>query len=313
MATAPPTKDSISGSGATPSNAQAREGFGAVWENLYGANGLLGSTGLQADARNGLGIGSVLSFRNLVINGNFAINQRVYASGAATTAANQYTLDRWRVVVSGQSITFGAASPDRVVTAPAGGMEQVFEGVNMVGGVYTLSWVGTATATVNGAAVTNGGQTAALTAGANATLKFSGGTVDRVQFELGTVATPFERRPFGLELMLCQRYFSKSHQYTVKPGTNTGLTGGGEDGPGSGVTFPSLISLVRFPVPMRTASPSILLYDAVGGLGITCFVPGQTNGNGATPDNLSERGFKIFVTLGSLQRIFFHWIAEAEL
>jgi hypothetical protein len=29
-----------------------------------------------------------------------------------------------------------------------------------------------------------------------------------VQLEVGTVATPFERRPFGTELQLCQRYFS---------------------------------------------------------------------------------------------------------
>lgn len=206
MATAPPSKDSISGAGSTPSNAQARAGFGTIHDNLYGAGGLLGSTGLTSDARNGLGIGSVISFRNLLINGTFSINQRVYASATATTTANQYTLDRWRVVTSGQNLSFGAASPDRVVTAPAGGIEQVVEGSNMVGGTYTLSWEGTATATVNGTAITNGGQTAALTAGANATIRFSGGTVGRAQFELGTVATPFERRPPGIELLLCQRY-----------------------------------------------------------------------------------------------------------
>ena len=31
-----------------------------------------------------------------------------------------------------------------------------------------------------------------------------------VQMELGSVATPFERRPFGTELALCQRYFAKT-------------------------------------------------------------------------------------------------------
>ncbi|BEP42270.1 phage tail protein [Variovorax sp. V15] len=52
---APPSKNDISGSGATPSNAQARSGFGALWENLWGAVGLLGSTGLPIDARAALG------------------------------------------------------------------------------------------------------------------------------------------------------------------------------------------------------------------------------------------------------------------
>jgi hypothetical protein len=168
---------------------------------------LLGSSGNAVDARNSLGIGSVFSFRNLVINGNFAFNQRAYASGVATTVANQYTLDRWRVVTSGQNVSFGAGTPDVTVTAPAGGIEQVIEGANIAGGAYTLSWTGTATATVNGAAVTNGGNTASLPANTNVTLRFSGGTVTRVQLELGTVATPFERRHQGIELTLCQRYY----------------------------------------------------------------------------------------------------------
>jgi hypothetical protein len=43
-----------------------------------------------------------------------------------------------------------------------------------------------------------------LVATANATL-----TVKDVQVELGTTATPFERRPIGLELDLCQRYYQR--------------------------------------------------------------------------------------------------------
>jgi hypothetical protein len=187
-----------------PSNATFRTAIGAFYDYV---KGLLGATGNAADARTALGIGPVISFRNLLINGNFAINQRGYASGAATTGANQYTLDRWRVVTSGQNASFGAGNPDRTVTAPAGGIEQVIEGANIAGGVYTLSWTGSATATVNGAAITNGGNTASLTANADVTVRFSGGTVGQAQFELGTVATPFERRHSGLELTLCQRYY----------------------------------------------------------------------------------------------------------
>lgn len=144
--------------------------------------------------------------RNLLINGNFAINQRSYVSGVATVIANQYTLDRWRVVTSGQNLTFSASGNGNQITAPAGGVEQVIEGLSIAGGSYVLNWTGTATATVGGTARAKG-EVFALTAGANVTVRFTGGTVSVVQLEPGTVATPFEARPYGLELSLCQRYY----------------------------------------------------------------------------------------------------------
>ena len=242
-----PQKNDIVGSGSTPSNAQARAGFDAAWENLWGAAGLLGSTGLPADARAALGIGSVISFRNLLMNSNFAINQRSYVSATNTTGANQYTLDRWRVVTSGQNLSFGAAAPDRVVTAPAGGIEQVIEGALIEGGVYTLSWTGSATATVNGAAVTNGGNTAALTANTNATVKFSGGTVTRAQFELGAKATPYERRFPSWELLMCQRYYQ-----VVEAGYTAPVTAGVNYG-----------AVAQFFCPMRATPTMATLTDLV--------------------------------------------------
>ena len=150
--------------------------------------------------------GPLAGMRNLLINGNPIINQRAYVSGTATTGANEYTLDRWRVVTSGQSISWTDSNNVRTVTAPPGGVEQVIEGLNILSGTYTLSWTGTATATVNGSSVTNGGQVT-LTGGTNATVRFSSGTFSLPQLEVGTVATPFERRSFGQELALCQRYY----------------------------------------------------------------------------------------------------------
>lgn len=162
-----------------------------------------GTTGIVTPA---LVNGTALSFRNKIINGNFAINQRGYVSGTATSVANQYTLDRWRVVTSGQNITFTASSNGNIVTAPAGGIEQVIESLNIEGGTYTLSWTGTATGAVNGTIVANGGQVT-LPANTNATIKFSSGAVSLVQLEEGSVVTPFENRPIGIELALCQRYY----------------------------------------------------------------------------------------------------------
>jgi len=149
--------------------------------------------------------GPIGGFRNAVINGNPTINQRGYVSGTATSGANQYTLDRWRVVTSGQSITWADSANVRTVTAPAGGVEQVVEGINLGTGTYTLSWTGTATATVGGTAIANG-TTVSLTGGVDTTVRFINGTFSLAQLEPGTRATPFERRPIGTELALCQRY-----------------------------------------------------------------------------------------------------------
>ena len=63
-----------------------------------------------------------------------------------------------------------------------------------------------------------------------------------VQLEVGSVATPFERRPYGTELALCQRYY-----YLVGSGTNVPL------GSGSNYTTTSMYGILSFPVTMRIA------------------------------------------------------------
>src|SRR6185369_5364480 len=41
-----------------------------------------------------------------------------------------------------------------------------------------------------------------------------------VQFEVGTVATPFERRAYAQELVLCQRYYENNMPSGSAPGDN---------------------------------------------------------------------------------------------
>jgi hypothetical protein len=72
--------------------------------------------------------------------------------------------------------------------------------------------------------------------------------VTGVQLETGSVATPFERRPYGTELMLCQRYC-----YSVKD------DGDGNSVFGTGMAFGNTNAgaAIQFPVTMR-ATPSTL-------------------------------------------------------
>lgn len=184
--------------------------------------------------------GQLAGFRNLLINADGRVNQRAYASGAATTGANQYTLDRWRIVTAGQNLSLSLTSNGYTMTAPAGGMEQVVEGNNVIGGTYSLNWTGTATATVNGMAVAKRGNIV-LTPNTNTTVRFTGGTVYLPQLEYGSVATQFDQRPTGVELELAMRYYQFFSQ--VMSGGACGVSGNG------------YFTDFMLPVPMR-ASPT---------------------------------------------------------
>jgi hypothetical protein len=67
-----------------------------------------------------------------------------------------------------------------------------------------------------------------------------------VQLEVGSVATPFERRPYGTELALCQRYY-----YLFASGNNANL------GVGGYYNSTYVTTTATFPVTMR-AAPSLV-------------------------------------------------------
>ena len=144
---------------------------------------------------------------NRVINGAFAINQRGYTSGSAFSAG-VFAHDRWKAGASGCAYTFTQADPDTQITITSGSLQQVIEGVNIEGGVYTLSWSGSAQGRINGGAYAASPLTGwLLPAGAGVTIEFEGGALGQVQFDVGASAKAFTRRPIGEELLLCMRYF----------------------------------------------------------------------------------------------------------
>lgn len=242
--------------------------------------------GLTVPSLNG---GQLAGMRNKLINANFQANQRAYVSGTATTGANQYTLDRWRVVTSGQNLTFATSGNGNQITAPAGGVEQVIEGINIEGGTYVLSWTGTATATVNGTARAKG-EAFTLTANTNATVRFTGGTVSLAQLEVGAVATPFEHRPYGAELALCQRYTC-----LVENG------GGGQPVCNVGFTSSTTIAhgAFRYPVRMRAAPTFAILSGNATSFSVLGAGGGDISLTALTVDQVGVDGCRMVATSGT--------------
>lgn len=164
-----------------------------------------------------------LTNRNALVNGNFAINQRVYASGTAL-AANAYAHDRWKAGAGGCTYAFSQGLPDTTVSITAGSLIEAVEATSVAASTWWLSWTGTATArawqgsasgsfsagtpaTINGVQV-NALLVSGLTPGSVASVEFSTGTLGLVQLEAALPnagPTRFERRPIGQELALCQR------------------------------------------------------------------------------------------------------------
>jgi hypothetical protein len=209
--------------------------------------------------------GPIAGFRNRIINGNFQVNQRAYASGTNITTSGTYTFDRWRTSGTNTTLTFSTTVPDVSVTINAAGiLQQVVETVNVEGGVYTLSWAGTATARVaingtspSGSYAASPITTSSANAGQAITVEFINGTLGKVQLEPGSTASTFERRPLGVELGLCYRYF-----YAPTSGSKTFSWYGEVAGRGTPIWY-------SFPVTMRATPTATTAVSATANCGST--------------------------------------------
>jgi hypothetical protein len=149
--------------------------------------------------------------------------------------------------------------------------------------------------------------------------------VTGVQFEKGSTATSFDYRSFGTELTLCQRYYSKSYNHDVVPGTATqvGMEVCAWQGAGG---VGGAYGNVKFPVKMRTTPGTINIWDGAGtATSATSYTYGgggsaQAIANGGawwgsgTPFNTSYSGFFMRPT-GTQPSAwnYVHYTADAEL
>lgn len=187
--------------------------------------------------------------------------------GWGTANAKTITLSFW--VYSSLTGTFGGAFRNNVANRSYPFSYTISSAntwtyiTKTIPGDTTGSWVGATNG--NGCAFSFGlgqGSSASATAGSWAAGNYTNATgatsvvgtngatfyITGVQLEVGSVATPFERRQYGTELMLCQRYYYKTTvsgpSLTITP---IGFTTGSTQAYGANI----------FPVTMRVA-PSAL-------------------------------------------------------
>ncbi len=213
--------DTINGA----TSAQIASAYGYIALESNGASRWTIIDSPAASAAAGTATTQQLTNRNALVNANFTVNQRAYASGAAL-AAGAYAHDRWKAGSGGCTYTFTQASPDTTITITAGTLIQAVDTPNVYATSYWLTWTGTATARVwqgsasgayaAGSATTIGGVTVnallvtGLSIGTVANVEFSTGTLGIAQFEAALPSagpTRYERR-HG-EFALCQRYYQQ--------------------------------------------------------------------------------------------------------
>jgi hypothetical protein len=146
----------------------------------------------------------------------------------------------------------------------------------------------------------------------NATFTFD---VWGVQVEKGSIATPFEQRPIGTELALCQRYYEKSYDLGTALGTSTivGAFFSGSAAPTTGY----IVTSVPYKVSKRKSSPTLSIWDTM--TGASGKVTRETYGSSqqsvtGSLDGSGENSFRALSSSGAnANGISFHWASEAEL
>ena len=194
---------------------------------------------------------------NLLINGDFQINQRSYAGASLTAGA--YGRDRWKAdtgsatySVSGYVFTLSSGTIVQVVESALWGVAnlastQVTISIDTPSADMTVT-LGSVSGTITAG---SGRRSVTLTTGAgdtgNLSLKLakasgSGVTFGRVKLEVGAAATAWEARSAKDELALARRYFHKPAAATTYVAAAANVSA-------------LLSQQIEFPAPMR-ATPT---------------------------------------------------------
>lgn len=225
---------------------------------------------------------------NLIINGDFQINQRAFAGGALGSGV--YGWDRWRgactATLSGYTVTLSSGGLIQFIEPAAWGLDSLANvpitvSVDSPSADLTIA-VGSASGTITAGA---GRRSVIVTPPNSGVLAFSitkatAGTVTfgRVKASLLSSDTAWASRSLTLEKHLCQRY------YFAMPGSM--FIDAYDSGPGNYyfVHFP-------FPTTMRTTPSATYTIASSGNLAPAA--PGGAAGTSPASGSLSIRGAAI--------------------
>jgi hypothetical protein len=233
---------------------------------------------------------------NLLLNSNFALNQRVYVS-AANLVSGAYGFDRWKSNYTNTTLTFTASTQGQSLTISAsGGLQQIIEQGLVPAGTYTLSWTGTATGRVYNSGGTPPSYAASpvtFTADgtANVVVEFTASgatkTLSKVQFNAGTGVTWTLATPtLQSELAACQRYYFRTGGSAAYERLTT---------MGTGASSTTITATLAPPVPMRIPPSAVefstlTFWDGTGGLGAVTALTIATAGKNMTEFTVTASG-----------------------
>lgn len=129
-----------------------------------------------------------------------------------------------------------------------------------------------------------------------------------VQLEIGNLATSFEYKSIADELSACERFFEKSYNMDVVPGT---VTAAGSCMEGANRNSGAITFGASFKTTKRS-TPAVTVYsDNSGGSGVAyCGTSGDI---AATAARIGTRGFgQVTVTAPTTVSVSYHWTADSR-
>jgi len=137
-----------------------------------------------------------------------------------------------------------------------------------------------------------------------------------VQLEVGDTATPFEHRPYDMELARCQRYYEHNYNIGQTPGSSSSypsnmgswINGFGTHNGQKGFTSEYKVT--------KRATPSVTFYDTSGNSGRVSYLDaGGTTFNNQTVAIVFTGTSAILGTMGNGTQtgIHYFWVADSEL